>query len=362
MTHDAWLAKYSPDFLDRMRHVCDPLADAAVASLPRQRPSAMLEEVERRAASEGGAFQRFLDVTHQVPAWIDWDAVEQARRVQLAFSTVRGIALLTSSLIEGYSLSNATHVLIATGRLHQDVTRRIYETGQMSHNMSVKDGMRPGGVGHRIVLEVRLLHAMVRKHLKQRGWNTARYGEPINQEDMAFTIIEFDYLALRGMERMGVTLSDSDRRAVHHFWRYAAWLHGVDTGMLTNCPAEEQVQYQQIRAHQYAPNDEGRLLALTVIRSLAHRPPFYLKDALLFEIARVCLGNALADCYELPRHRGWERSIMALQAINKAATIAHYRVPGVARASEWVNFTTMRNTLMQNLDPSETKRAFRHIA
>jgi len=53
---------------------------------------------------------------------------------------------------------------------------------------------------------------------------------------------------------------------------------------------------------------------------------------------------------------------MALQAINKAATIAHYRVPGVARASEWVNFTTMRNTLMQNLDPSETKRAFRHIA
>lgn len=83
-------------------------------------------------------------------------------------------------------LADAAHVLIATGRLHQDVTRRIYETAQMSHNMSVKNGMRPGGSGHRIILEVRLLHAMVRKYLRHHGWDTAKYDEPVNQEDMAF--------------------------------------------------------------------------------------------------------------------------------------------------------------------------------
>lgn len=355
-------AKYTPRFLDSMREICDPLADAVVAQMQRQRPSAMLDEVERRATTEGGAFQAFLETTHQVPAWVDWGLIEQARRVQLAFSTVRGIALLTSSLVEGYSLSKATHVLVATGRLHQDVTRRIYETAQMSHNMNAKDGMRPGNAGHRIVLEVRLLHAMVRKYLRQRGWDTQHYGEPINQEDMAFTIIEFDYLARRGMERLGVALSDDDTRAVHHFWRYAAWLHGVDDALLTDSPEEEMAQYRQIRAHQYSPNEESRLLARTVLQSLANKPPFHFREAFLNEIARLCLGDALADEYALPRHGGWQHAIMALQALNKAATFAHYHLPGVARASEWFNFSSMRSTLIQNLEPDEPKRAFRHIA
>lgn len=357
-----WQHKYSETFLNEMRHRCDPLADAAVALIERQRPSAMLDEVEKRAVSEGGAFQAFLDQANQVPGWVDWDKIEKARRLTLAFSTVRGMALLTSSLVEGYSLSKAAHVLIATGRLHQDVTRRIYETAQMSHNMSVENGLRPGGSGHRIILEVRLLHAMVRKYLRHHGWDTAKYDEPVNQEDMAFTIIEFDYLALRGMERLGVRLSEADRSALHHFWRYAAYLHGVDERLLTETLEEEIFQYEKIRAHQFNPNEESRLLAMTVLQSLARKPPFYFPEELLYEIARLCLGDALADTYALPLHSGWNSAILAYQAFNKAATFAHYHVPGAAFASEWLNFNTMRKTLLKNLEPEEKRRAFRHIA
>lgn len=362
MVNAEWQKKYNNEFLDSMRHLCDPLADAVTAQMDRQRPSAMLDEVERRAKAEGGAFQAFLDQANRVPSWVDWKLIEQARKVSLAFSNVRGMALLVCSLVEGYALSKAAHVLVATGRLHQDVTRRIYETAQMSHNMHVKDGLRPGGTGHRIILEVRLLHSMVRKYLKQRDWDVNKYDEPVNQEDMAFTIIEFDYLSIRGMERMGASLSESDRKAMHHFWRYAAYLHGVDERLLTDSPEEEYYQYQRIRERQYNPNEESRLLAQTVLESLAGKPPFNLKVELLYELGRLCLGNELADAYKLPQHFGWNQAIKAYIGLNKALTFAHYKVPGMAALSEAMNFRTMQKALHENLEPEESKRAFRHIA
>lgn len=358
----AWQAKYADSVLDQMRHTCDPLADAVAAGIERKRPSHMIDEVIARAASEGGAFRDYLDHANSVPAWVNWDAIEHARRINLAFANVRAIALLVSSLVEGYSLSKAAHVLVATGRLQQDVLKRVYETSQMTHNISVPDGIRPGQPGHRTMMEVRLLHAMVRKYLRGRGWDVSLYDEPINQEDMAFTIIEFDYLAVRGMERMGARLSDDDRVALHHLWRYGAYLNGVDERLITDSPAEEIYQYERIRDRQRNPNEESRSLAISVITALAGQPPFNLPESLLFELSRLCLGNELADAYQLPRHAGWQQAIRAYRLANKASTLAHYRLPGFDRISEALNFRLIRKALVDNLDSDPNKRAFRHIA
>ncbi|PNE01869.1 hypothetical protein A15D_02550 [Alcanivorax sp. MD8A] len=357
-----WQHKYRDEVMDRMRYTCDPLADAVAERIERARPSQMLDEVYARAKSEGGPFADYVDQCHSTPSWVDWQKVEHAARVNLGFANVRAIALLVSSLVEGYSLSKATHVLIATGRLHQDVMRRVYETSQMTHNMNVPGGLRPGAEGHRTVMEVRLLHAMVRKYLRGRGWETDQYDEPINQEDMAFTIIEFDYLALRGMERMGASLSDDDKVACHHMWRYMAHLNGVCDDMLTDSLDEEIYQYQRIRERQYNPNEEGRLLAQAVITALAGQPPFRLQESLLYELSRICLGDELADVYELPRSAFWLRAVLAYKAANKVATLAHYRVPGVDRISERLNVRMLRAALHKNLPEDPQKRAFRHIS
>lgn len=358
----SWLEKYSDSNLDRMRTTCDPLADAVAARLVRQRPSAMVDEIVARAEREGGPFAEFVAAMDAVPTWVDWDRIDRARRVGLAFGNVRAVALLVSSLVEGYSLSKAAHVLIATGRLHQDVLRRVYETSQMTHNMNVPDGLRPGNPGHRTIAEVRVLHAMVRRHLRERRWDVSVYDEPINQEDMAFTIIEFDHLANRGMRRMGARLSDRDLDALHHLWRYVAHLNGVCEGMLTDSVDEEIYQYARIRTRQYSPNDEGRALAHAVITSLAGQPPFELREEYLFELSRLCLGDELADAYRLPRHRGFRTATGLYIAANRFGTKLHYGVPGFDRLSETVNFRVLRNALRENLDSDPEKRAFRAIA
>ncbi|WP_421710601.1 oxygenase MpaB family protein [Alcanivorax sp.] len=357
-----WESKYADRVMDRMRDTCDPLADAVAARIQRARPAQMLDEVFARAKHEGGVFLRLSGPLSHHTVLGGLAAGGACRRVNLGFANVRSIALLVSSLVEGYSLSKATHVLIATGRLHQDVLRRVYETSQMTHNMNVPGGLRPGAEGHRTVMEVRLLHAMVRKYLRERGWETEKYDAPINQEDMAFTIIEFNYLALRGMERMGAALSDDDRAASHHLWRFMARQNGVCDEMLTDSLDEEIYQYQRIRERQYNPNEEGRLLAQTVITALAGQPPFRLSEGLLFELSRICLGDELADVYALPRSAFWHRAVLAYKAANRLSTLAHYQVPGVARLSEKMNLRMLRGALHKNLPADPQKRAFRHIS
>lgn len=362
MTKTEWKEKYTDEFLDGMRQTCDPLADAVASAMQRQRPSAMLDEVEARAKSEAGVFQAYLDQLHKVPEWVDWSLIEKARRVNLGFGEVRNLALMASSLLEGYSLSKASHVLFATGRLRQDVSRRLYETTQLWHNMSVRDSLRPGQQGHRMIMEVRLLHAMVRKHLKHHGWDVKTYDEPINQEDMAFTIVQFDYLAVRGMERMGASLSEEDRAALHHLWRYVAYLNGVTEAIITLSPAEEIYLYDRIRARNYQPTEESRMLTATVLQSLAQQPPFHFPAELFYEVSRLCLGDELADAYLLPRHAGWNRFVRTYRMFNRVATIAHYHLPGVDRVCEFINFRSLRRKLRKNLQADEDQRTFRHIA
>jgi hypothetical protein len=356
----AWKDRYSAEKLDAWRNICDPLADNAAAHLKRARPSAMLEQLEDLALAGNADCRAFLDVTRAVPAWVDWQQVEHGRRVTLAFSAVRAIGLL-AALMEGYSLSRAAHVLVATGRLNQDVSRRLQETGQMSHNMNAPGGLLPGGIGHRHVLEVRLLHAMVRRFLRDRHWDVSQYQQPINQEDMAFTVIEFDHLAARGMARLGATLSPPDRNAVHHLWRYAAWLHGVDEQLITQTPAEEEFLYNAILTHQQRINDDSRALADSVLAGLANQPPLNLSERALRALSRAMLDENLANAYGLKKDPLADAGVALLKQANRLLTAAHYRLPGAARAAEVIHFELARRALNENLGEAD-KRAFRGMA
>ncbi|MDX2086517.1 MAG: oxygenase MpaB family protein [Kofleriaceae bacterium] len=357
---DDWKQRYAPAQLQRWRSVCDPLADDAAVYVKRARPSRMLDELETLARGGNDACARFVARTAQVPTWVEWPLVERGRRVALAFSAVRGLGLL-AALMEGYALSKAARVLVATGRLNQDVSRRLHETGQMNHNMNVRDGLRPGGVGHRHILEVRLLHAMVRRHVRERGWDAVHFDEPINQEDMAFTVIEFDHLAVRGMARLGARVSVEDRRAMHHLWRYAAWLHGVDDELITQSPEEQTFQYEAIRKHQLVPNEDSRSLAAAVLTGIAGQPPFRLSERALRGLTRAMLDEDLRVAYGLHADPVADAAVVALRRWNRAATFAHYHMPGAARLAEQFHYALGRRALERQLGEA-TKRAFRNIA
>lgn len=361
--HDTRNGRYSDAFMNRMRQTGDPLADQVAAQLKRHLPSQMLDEVMARADSEGGVFRDFLDYSWTVPDWVDWDLIERARRVQLAFGQTRGVVLLVGGLAEGAGLNKASEVLAATGRFKPEkVIKRLYETGQMTHNSQAPNGLRPGGPGHRTIMEVRLLHAMVRRHLLSKGWDSDRFDHPINQEDMLFTIIEFNHLAVRGMARLGATLSREDRKATHHFWRYVAYLNGVTDEFLTTSPEDEALAYDRImeREHEVHPITVERVHEL--ITGTAGQPPMYLPAGMMFELCATCLGEERARQYQLPRSRAWRAVIKLLTMNNRIQTRLHYLVPGLGRAFGAWNFRMAQRMLTANIEAEVEKRAFRHIA
>src|SRR5690606_23512288 len=100
------------------------------------------------------------------------------------------------------------------------------------------------------------------------------YDLPINQEDMAGTVLEFDYMVVRGLKRLGLRVSDEEHRAMHYFWRYAGYLLGVDEALLTSTVEEQEVLALQLTAHLYDPTPDSEALAKALLRDMANKPPF----------------------------------------------------------------------------------------
>lgn len=308
--------RYSSRYLDPFRQEGDPLADAVVAALGVRVRENLLSRVEIRARREGGVYREFLEACHDVPRWADFDAMEAGRRIGFKYAPVVGVALMAGSLVEGYALGNAAEVLVATGRLTQDVRRRLHETSDFVYKLALPGGIRPGGEGHRGMMKVRLLHAMIRAHLRDSPrWDRDAMGLPINQEDMAITLIQFGFEVRRGLDRLGIALSEEEQDSQHLFWRYAGHVLGVHPALLTRTRQQEEQLYATITRRQRRVTENSIVLTRAVLDGMAGLPPFYIPRSTMYQISRRLLGNELADELRIPK------SLLNRGAV-KAATLA----------------------------------------
>ncbi len=356
-----WWDKFSHDKLQAWRHVCDELADACAQQIARSKPSGLLEEVERRARSEGGVFKEFMEHAYDVPAWVDFDEMEKGRRVYVRFAPLQGLVLLCSSLVEGYAFNKAVQVLVRTGRLQKDVSRRIFETGQMLHNIAGPDGLRPGGIGHRTLMEVRLLHAAVRDFINRSGhWDYERFEQPINQEDMAGTVLEFDFMVVRGMKKLGLKLTPEERDSMHYFWRYAGYLLGVKEELLTESWQEQEVLALQLHSHLYSPTPEGELLAKNLLRDMSNKPPFYLTLPQLYALSRYLIGDQIADAFNIHSNVPGKVVVQAVRAATTGMSYGHRLLPDpLLKRLEAIALIIGRRSIRQGLGGDEATWAFK---
>ena len=359
-----WWDRYSHTNLDKWRQIQDPLADRCAAQIKFTRPSGLLEEVERRAKEEGGDFQAFLDHCFQVPAWVDFDEMELGRRMYRRNGALQGLVLMCSSLVEGYAHNKPSQVLVATGRLQKDVSRRIYETGQMLHNLVGDDGLRPGGLGHRTIMEVRLLHAAVRQFLRNNPkWDVDKYDMPINQEDMAGTILEFDFMVVRGLKRLGVRISRQEHESMHYFWRYAGYLLGVDENLLTTTLEEQEIMALQLTSHLYDPSPDSESLAKALLKDMSGKPPFNLPYDVLLAFSRYLIGDKVADDLNIYSSVPASSAVHVVKTAIRAASISLRILPDPAkRALEGFNHKLGRRTLQAGLGGDPARWGFKSLA
>ncbi|GEP33766.1 hypothetical protein NSZ01_15340 [Nocardioides szechwanensis] len=225
-----------------------------------------------RAALEGGvpedappALANFFAVVEATPEWVDWDLLARGAEVFNRFGQNAADVLLQLSLIGGYRFGGPTDLLVATGGLTGDTTRRrLAETQQWTASLSRPGALRLRGEAWRLTVHVRAMHALVNASFEPR-WDVERWGLPINQSDQAATLGLFDAVVLLGVRALGVPVSAEDSRAVMHLWKYVGWLMGVDHDLLVDSERERhRINYHLLLA-QADVSEAGARLSQSIL-------------------------------------------------------------------------------------------------
>ncbi|MBL6445635.1 DUF2236 domain-containing protein [Fulvivirga sp. 29W222] len=291
--------KWSDDFLESKRSETDPIADQVVATIIESGYEEKINEVfthlVRNSSFNAKTFSSlpkkvsevvtsYFEETKNLPSWADASLMRTGEEVFTLYGPEIAMILNVKSLPLCYACSKGAKVLYMTGRLTErsgsidPLARRLMETAQMIMNALSPGGMSPQGNGIVTIQKVRLIHASIRYFLlhekyNPKGWDTDYYGKPINQEDLAGTLMSFGPLVIQGLKQLGINLSNKQVSGFMHSWKVIGYLMGVDDEFLPDTFEEGWDLGIAIMKHQAAESDEGKELTKACINFLKHILP-----------------------------------------------------------------------------------------
>jgi hypothetical protein len=305
------------DLLARMLRQGDPLADAVEEEL-------QTHGVEARQALEAG-LRNGLATLHDAPAAVAallreaetlpaWVAPEILQRGDATFLSIEPrwieISSNIAALLRTYSSPSIARLLVGTGRLATMAAHRIRETGTWAVTARLPGALTRGGPGYIATMEVRLLHARVRRTNLRRGWDVETWGVPINQVDLARTWLDFNYVPFRALTHLGFDFTAEELHDLYRFWRYLGYLLGIDPifyrDIGDDSGAEELLDL--IETTNEPPDDNScALVAALLDVSIGHlmnalKTPPALTTDMVHALARFIHGDALADALGIRRN------------------------------------------------------------
>ncbi|MDE3723525.1 oxygenase MpaB family protein [Nocardiopsis sp. N85] len=149
------------------------------------------------------------------------------------------IALNAGSLIRVYESPSISAVLTTTGRLVDSAQRRIQETGSWLTRVMLPGGLRVGQPGYVATLQVRMLHAHMRRLALNRGYDASADGHPINQVDLGRTWMDFTLTAYTAEGLLGFGLSSREQADLYRYWWCVAHLLGIDERLVRGITGNE---------------------------------------------------------------------------------------------------------------------------
>lgn len=273
--------------LDEARRQGDPAADAIIMALlesgqvPGAGPLLAMLNGPRALPEERlpPLLRDYLAHAPELPAM----APERLARGAAVFAAHAPEILLVLgfySLPAAYAARNGVQVLVRTGYLEQRPLRRVFETTRAVVDMMRPGAFASGGSGARAAQKVRLIHAAVRHLLRtdaRRAWPEA-LGVPINQEDLAGTLMTFSFLVLDGLRKLNIALSPGEREDYLYAWMIVGRGLGVRADLLPSSVREAEALTRQIYRRQIAASAEGQRMTRALIRALRELVPFACLD------------------------------------------------------------------------------------
>jgi hypothetical protein len=291
-------------FLDEMQWVADPPADDAVAAIvgtltgterldridalnavirtwhdnagvAQWRPTA-----KEPASGMAEVLQGYLGAAHPLPGWAQPDRIVRAEAMFMDYGALSVTMLFCASLPECYVVPDLATVLHTTGQLEMRAQHRIRTTGAMVFPVMMTGGLTlPTGSGIAQILKVRLIHATVRnlilrgspeeakragvaipplakvqpsdsmsRALDVHGWDLMTCALPNNQEELAYTLLTFSYVFLRGLRRLGIAFTREQEEDYLHAWNVAGYFLGIRRELMVDTMDQAEKLFAHMQA------------------------------------------------------------------------------------------------------------------
>ena len=303
------LSLWTNDFLDLARLRTDPLADQVIQDLVAEKGltesrrifDILIRNVEIPLDQLPDSTRAYFENNRAMPDWVDWDKIKLAEKVYLDHGPSFLAFLYYKSLPTLYACKNGVQVLLDTGRLAREgsnmekFTRRIAETGQFLMFVMAPGGMSESGRGVEAILKVRLIHSAIRAFIKAKEWDTNVLGEPINQEDMAITLMTFSVSLIDALPRFNLSLKEEEAEAYLHTWQLVGHFLGLEPDLVPDNMEQGRFILDKILQRQAAESEAGKMMTDALISFAEAVIPRKFFDGSPRAIMRHLIGDEMAD-------------------------------------------------------------------
>ncbi|MGC4958950.1 oxygenase MpaB family protein [Actinomadura citrea] len=302
------MTDYTDRYMDALRLKGDPLADATVEALFGSGQVGEYNTLMRWFTTSGQALpdglpdaaRDYLQATATPPDWIDWGVMEQARQFFIDNDVHVSTALSFAAMPACYVVPHVAKLLSATHSLAYP-SRRMAETGQFTVYLMQPEAFQAGGRFLPAAQKVRLLHASIRRHLKEQG----HWPEPVAicQEDMLGGLMMFSIQVLDALHRMGIHITAEGADAYYYAWRVVGVILGIEPDTIPpDLQAAREFSDRYMVRHM-GPSPEGVHLTRQLIDLYEEVVPGTLLDPVVPALIRYLIGDTSADWLQVPRTR-----------------------------------------------------------
>lgn len=305
------------DLLEWALHTGDPLADAVVEEIHHNGTKTRAALNQGMAAGLASlddpspAVAAFLTETEKLPDWVDQDQLDSGPLPW--FTTplpIHLVALSAGSLVRVYASPSIGHVLAISGRLVEGADQRIQETGRWLAQAMAPRALRVGQPGYIATLQVRMLHAHMRRLAGRKDFDQAANGTPVNQVDLARTWMDFTLTSYRAEEKMGFAMTVGELAQMYQFWWYLGHLLGIDPRLIHDLKDNEEAGRvdELLSAVTAPPEPVSVTLVDATLRAIANdfQEALHVPKAQGLEVLQALTrrfhGDAMANELEIPRH------------------------------------------------------------
>lgn len=294
---------YTAEFLSAKRLIGDPLADEFIARnfTDLKSKTVLYNWLQQLDSNQVLAdvpldFSSSLTIDAQIlPPWADAQAMAAGAAffIKHAEQIMQLLGLL--SLPYCYAAADGAMVLYLSQQLKDHAAKRLGDTAEFIWDVMSPNAFTKEGKGFSSILKIRLMHAAARYYtLKSGKWNDA-WGFPVNQEDTAGTNLAFSLIVIRGLRKMGHSISYADQQAYLHLWGVIGHLLGLDVNLIPKNGKDANELEAAIRERHFKSSEQGRELTKSLISVFEKSLPkgVTLKETL--QLMRYLLGDPVAE-------------------------------------------------------------------